>query len=399
MDCTVSNSDLPVAFAVPYGYCVHFTEGLFAPGNPLLAQFLGDAAARPPARCLVALDAGLVEAWPRLADAVGAYARAHADALRLTRPPVVLAGGEAAKNSFEVAYRVIRLAREDHLCRQSFIVAAGGGAFLDAVGFAAALVHRGMRLVRVPTTVLAQNDSGVGVKNGLNLRGVKNFIGTFAPPAAVFNDSDFLRTLPRRDWVAGAAEAFKVGIIRDAAFLAWLCDGAQALGQGDEALMRRLVRRCARLHVEHIQSGGDPFESGSARPLDFGHWAGHKIESLSCNELRHGEAVAIGMAIDLLYAAGLGYITSEAAEGVIAAMVSVGLPVWHDCLDAADPAGRRLILNGLEEFREHLGGVLHVTYPRPLGRGVEVTAVDDAGVVAAIERLRRLAGRAATLRE
>lgn len=128
------------------------------------------------------------------------------------------------------------------------------------VGFVTALVHRGLRLVRMPTTVLAQNDAGVGVKNGMNEHGVKNFLGTFAPPFAVVNDAAFLETLPDEHWRGGISEAFKVAIIKDRAFFEFLVRSAPRLRAREANAMEALVKRCAVLHLEHIASSGDPFE-------------------------------------------------------------------------------------------------------------------------------------------
>ncbi len=370
-------------------YRVHFTEDLFVRSNPLLADVLREGPEPLPRKCLCFLDGGLAKAQPELEGRIRWYFDGCAEAARLARPPIVLPGGEAAKNGFGVTQTVLEAARAERLSRHAFILAVGGGAFLDAVGFAAALVHRGARLVRVPSTVLAQNDAGIGVKNGLNLNGAKNFVGTFAAPAAVLNDFSLLRTLPDRDWIAGVAEAFKVAVIKDAAFLAWLRANAAALRGRDAGAMRTMIRRCAELHLAHIGTGGDPFEQGTARPLDFGHWAAHKLESLSDYGMRHGEAVAVGMALDLAYAAGLGFISPEDAEDVIRGLETAGLPVWHGAMERKDEAGWPLVLDGIEEFREHLGGALSITLPRPLGTGVEVRELDFAGVRAAMERLRR----------
>ncbi len=366
------------AAAAPLRYAVHFTRGVFAPENPLLEQVLAAGPEPAPQRFICALDAGLVAAQPDLATRIEAYAAAHAGTLDLVFPPLVLPGGEAAKNSFDVPHQLLRLARRLRLPRQSHLVAVGGGAFLDAAGFAAALVHRGMRLIRIPSTVLAQNDSGVGVKNGLNLGGVKNFLGTFAPPAAVLNDFDLLRTLPERHWCAGMAEAFKVAIIKDAAFLDWLLEHAAALRGRDQAAMETLVHRCAVLHLEHIATNGDPFEQGAARPLDFGHWAAHKLESLTRHDLNHGEAVALGIALDLRYAAAIGFIPRADALRVIAGLAAAGLPIRHEALGWLDLAGKPFVLQGIEEFREHLGGRLAVTLPKPLGARIEIDQLDEA---------------------
>jgi 3-dehydroquinate synthase len=274
--------------------------------------------------------------------------------------------------------------------RQACVIAIGGGAMLDTVGYAAALVHRGVRLVRLPTTVLAQNDAGVGVKNGINAFGAKNFLGTFAPPYAVINDSKWLDTLPQRDIRAGLAEAVKVAAIRDPAFFDWLEVNAAGLSQCGP-LLDESIRRAALLHLEHIRSGGDPFERGSARPLDYGHWAAHKLETLSGHELRHGEAVAIGMALDASYAHRAGLLDQRSHDRLLGVIAGLGLPLYHPALDEID-AGRRRILAGLEEFREHLGGALSVTLLRSIGDAVEVHAMEPQHIEAAIDSLRERAG-------
>ena len=152
-----------------------------------------------------------------------------------------------------------------------------------------------------PTTTLSQADSGVGVKNGLNAFGQKNFIGTFTPPFAVINDFNLLATLAPRDKRSGYVEAVKVACIRDANFFDELERDAGQLAAFEPAAMKQLIRRCAELHLDHIATSGDPFEAGSARPLDFGHWAAHKLEQLSDFHICHGEAVAIGIALDVIY--------------------------------------------------------------------------------------------------
>jgi 3-dehydroquinate synthase len=241
--------------------------------------------------------------------------------------------------------------------------------------------------VRLPTSVLAQADSGVGVKCGVNLFGKKNFLGVFAPPFAVVNDARFLDTLARRDVVAGMAEAVKVALIRDAEFFAWLDASANQLATGDRDALDVLIRRCAALHLQHIATSGDPFELGSARPLDFGHWAAHKLESMTRHRLRHGEAVAIGLAIDATYAELAGVCESTTASAVRGILGRLGLPLWDEALDAMS-GGRRIVLDGLGEFREHLGGELTITLLRGIGDGLEVHEMHEPLIDAAITRLR-----------
>jgi len=279
------------------------------------------------------------------------------------------------------------------LDRQAAVLVVGGGAVLDAAGYAASLVHRGVRVVRLPSTVLAQCDGGVGVKTGVNGDATKNLFGTFAPPHAVVNDLELLRTLPLRDARAGMAEAVKVALIRDAEFFAWIEANADALGRAEAEPLGALVRRCAALHLAHIAGGGDPFEMGSARPLDYGHWAAHKLEVLSRHDLRHGEAVAIGMLLDARYAERVGMLPTAELERLESLLSRLGLPTYHRVL--GEKLGERLaVLAGLEDFREHLGGVLSVTLLERIGRGREVTALDDGVVAAAIAWLAERGGSA-----
>ncbi len=389
-------SSTTVRFQVPYDYDIFFTRSLFDRDNDVLGSFFQRTSGNKPARCLVFIDDGVARSWPGLVEQVKSYFALYNRDVVIPAEPVVLQGGEAVKNSFNGALQVIRLARRVHLDRQSFILAIGGGAFLDVVGFAASMIHRGVRLLRVPTTVLSQNDSGIGVKNGVNLEGAKNFLGTFAPPFAVFNDAVFLDTLSPRDRVAGLAEAFKVGIIKDADFLHWLMKNAEKLAEGGSSELEESVIRCAQLHAEHIQHAGDPFEFGAARPLDFGHWSAHKLESLSMHELRHGEAVAIGMALDLLYAAQSGYVSQGEVDRAIRAMARTGLPIWHEALTLEDHHGVPLVLQGIEEFREHLGGELHITLPCPMGQKIEVNEMDRTRLIECMTELHRLAAAFAT---
>jgi 3-dehydroquinate synthase len=309
--------------------------------------------------------------------------------LELGSAPQIIRGGEEAKNVWEAVRDIVWTIGNHHLCRQSFIVAIGGGSVLDTVGFAASLVHRGMRLVRVPTTVLAQNDAGIGVKNALNEHGMKNFIGSFAPPFAVINDFTFLSTLDDRDWLGGISEAFKVAIIKDADFFEFLIHHADRLHRRDEKAMETLIRRCAALHLDHIRTSGDPFEFGSARPLDFGHWAAHKLEVMSGYSIRHGQAVAVGIALDSYCAMRRGLLTERDMNRIINGLTHCGLPTWYDLLEERTPDGVLLILEGLDQFREHLGGALTVTLPKGIGAKCEVHWMNVDHIAEAVRYLRR----------
>lgn len=364
-------------FNVQYQYPVIWGKNIFAAADKTLEKFLvGSEFSLRPLPVLIFLDAGFAAAWSGIADEIVRWCHSRCALLDLRCPPQLLPGGEACKDGFSASRKVIALAQKASLCRQSQIWALGGGAFLDAVGLGAALFHRGIPLLRFPTTTLAQCDSGVGVKNGCNLDGVKNLAGVFAPPAAVINDPAFLTTLAQRDWLAGIAEAFKVAIIQDAEFLHWLAENARKLRERDLPLMTEMLKRCAALHVQHIQHGGDPFEFGSARPLDFGHWAAHKLESMSGFDINHGEAVSIGIALDLKYAAKIGLISTAEANFCCQALQSCGLPIESQLMLKKNRAGKLKLLEGLEEFREHLGGKLHLTLPNKLGNKIEVNEMN-----------------------
>jgi 3-dehydroquinate synthase len=378
--------DIDQEVVVTFRYPVKFTHGLLDPLNPTLRDVVE---ADDRARLLVVIDEGVATAHPTMTGDVGVYCSAHADVLELTAPPLVVPGGEAIKNQ-PGPVEEIRAAIDVHgVDRHSYVVAIGGGAVLDAVGYAAATAHRGVRLIRVPTTVLAQDDSAVGVKNGINAFGKKNFVGSFAPPHAVLNDFDLLVTLSERDWRAGISEAVKVALLKDAPFFAWIEHHAGDLVDRSLPAMAELVHRSAELHLNHIATSGDPFELGSSRPLDFGHWAAHKLEQLSHHELRHGEAVSIGIALDSTYSYLTGSLSHADWHRIIALFEAVSLPIWHHDLATPGTGGRPAVLAGLEEFREHLGGRLTIMLLERIGSGFEVHELDEAVLLEASDLLRR----------
>ncbi len=380
---------------VPFEYAVCFTRGVLQPDNPCLADAIASREPERRHRLWCVVDEGVAQAWPDLCADVARYCGAHAARLELLESPRVVPGGEQAKQSPELIVSLQADLRRLGVDRQSFVLAIGGGAVLDAVGYAAATAHRGVRLVRVPTTVLSQNDSGVGVKNAVNAFGAKNFLGTFAPPFAVINDAQLLRTLSPRDLRAGMAEAVKAALIRDAEFFQWMEAQRAQLARFEQDALERSIRVTAEIHMRHIASAGDPFELGSARPLDFGHWAAHKLESLTAHALRHGEAVAIGMALDTRYSVEVGLLAEAEGERVCGLLEGLGFALWDDILGAHTRDEQPAVLDGLREFREHLGGELTVTLLKAIGHGVEVHQIDAKAVIAALRWLRvRHAARA-----
>jgi 3-dehydroquinate synthase len=253
-------------------------------------------------------------------------------------------------------------------------------------------------LIRVPTTVLSQDASAVGVKNGINAFGTKNYFGTFAPPFAVINDSTFLETLEDRDWLGGVAEAVKAALIKDPGFFTVIEREAGALVARDSTVMQRIVRRSAALHLAHIANGGDPFELGSSRPLDFGHWAAHRLEHLTAHRLRHGEAVAIGLALDCTYSHLAGLLPESDWRRIIDLLLALRLPVdvpelgMH--LDTPDHP--RSVLRGLSEFREHLGGELTVMLLRRIGEAFDVHQIETGVMIQSIQLLKQIGAARST---
>jgi 3-dehydroquinate synthase len=379
---------LPIhqSIQVTYHYSVHFTNHLFAHENLLLRDVINVGDGKLPKKILCVVDSGVCQYHPDLLDAISAYCHSHKSSLSLVCPPLIIEGGEGAKND---PLHVTTIQEAIHcygICRHSYVIVVGGGALIDIVGYAAATAHRGVRLIRVPTTVLAQNDSGVGVKNSVNAFGKKNFIGTFAPPIAVLNDAHFLTTLSARDWRSGISEAIKVALLKDVEFFDFIEKKAEQLIERDMQAMLWLVYHCAQLHLDHIATGGDPFEFGSSRPLDFGHWAAHKLEQLSNYTLRHGEAVAIGIALDSTYSYLVGWLPLQDWRRILRLFSTLGLAVYAPELSMHlyDRGNPSCIFAGLQEFKEHLGGQLTLPLLERIGRGIEVNEVDEQRMIKSI---------------
>jgi 3-dehydroquinate synthase len=373
-----------------FEFPIIFTRDALNPQNLALGGALDRLKEPGRRRAMVFMDEGVAHACPRLPEQVVKYFIHYRRRLALVAPPQLVPGGEAAKQSLQAAWRIVRILLAHHLDRHAFVIIIGGGAVLDVVGFAASLVHRGLRVVRLPTTVLAQCDSGVGVKTAVNFGAAKNLVGTFAPPFAVINDFDLLDSLPDRDWRGGMAEAFKVALIKDAKFFRWLCRNAAVLRQRDPQAMAKLVTRCAELHLDHIRTSGDPFELGRARPLDFGHWSAHRLEVLSRYRIGHGQAVAAGIALDAAYAVRLGHLPAKDFRALVRGLLQAGLPVWYPELARRARTGQLAIFQGLEDFREHLGGELALTLPCGVGRRLEIHAVEQRLLEACAVELRAL---------
>ncbi|TWC06593.1 MULTISPECIES: 3-dehydroquinate synthase [unclassified Pseudomonas] len=384
-------------FEVSYDYPVIFTDHLFDPLNPCLHRQL-TSRQRGPVTVLAFADEQLLHSIPSLPEQIDAYFTAHSADLHLQAPPIAVPAGELSKDA-QVLQQLYSDMLQHGLDRHCYVLALGGGAVLDAVGYACATFHRGMRLIRIPSTVLAQNDAGIGVKNGINAFGQKNLLGAFYPATAVINDFQLLISLSHRDQIAGLAEAVKVALIKDQAFFQWMEQQADALAHFDHAASRYAIRRCAELHLAHITGAGDPFERGNGRPLDYGHWAAHKLENLSHHRLRHGEAVAVGIALDSLYANSLGLLSDADSERILRLLLKLGFCLNPAELNLKDAQGRSRVLLGLEEFRQHLGGELSIPMLNRIGESLDLHEIDAARMEQALQRLCALGDPTLTLSE
>jgi 3-dehydroquinate synthase len=372
------------SFSVRYEYNLYFTQGLFQQGNSVFLDILKGYKAEEKIKLLFVIDKVVSAAHPDLLNQIEAYCEANPNHLNCTQT-LLIAGGEQSKNKAELVDTVLKGINENAICRHSFVVVIGGGAVIDMVGYAATIAHRGVKLIRIPTTVLAQNDAAVGVKNSVNAFGKKNFLGTFATPFAIINDSDFLKTLAQRDWISGIAEAIKVALIKDKHFFEYIAKNAIPLKMREMDVMHHVIYTCAQMHMHHIAQGGDPFESGSSRPLDFGHWAAHKLEHMTNYELRHGEAVAMGIALDVTYAHLVGLITEKELQVILEVLSTIGFNLQ---LPIGTEEEISQLLGGIEEFREHLGGKLTITLLSAIGKKHDVHEIDVALMRKAIEDLR-----------
>lgn len=346
------------SFQLEYKIKFFEEEDIFLSYSNCLKTFLTE---EKPRKVLFVVDEKLCKINPEFNALLCTKITDLALEFQIEKEPLLFPGDEFEK-TIDSSLELAHFFESVNLCRHSLIIAIGGGAFLDTVGFAASLTHRGIRLARVPTTTLAQCDSGVGVKNGVNAFEKKNFLGAFQPPVAVFNDPYFLSTLPEKIYRDGIAEMLKVAMIKDVDFYHDLIASDELLKQRDVPTLKRLISRSAHLHIEHIITGGDPFENGSARPLDFGHWVAHKLEAMSHYTLSHGAAVAIGLVIDAHQAFQRHFITQAELNEMVDFLQEMGFNLKHPLLKE-----KKTLLKGLEEFREHLGGELQVTFPKPIG--------------------------------
>lgn len=274
--------------------------------------------------------------------------------------------GERTKSLASVE-RVCRAMARAGVGRDGVVLCLGGGVVGDLGGMCAALYHRGIACVQVPTTLMAQVDSSVGGKTGVNLPEGKNLVGAFHQPWLVACDAQVLATLPRRDLRAGLGEALKHGVIRDARYFAEVRDGLRSALRGEAETLSRVVEGSCRIKAEVVSL--DEREGGLRAILNFGHTIGHAVEAVAgYGRLRHGEAVAVGMVGACRLAVGHGMCTCEVEAEVTSALEEAGLPVRAPGLDP------NAVLAALRGDKKRQAGRLRWVLPVALG---EVAIADD----------------------
>ena len=360
------------SFNVKFDYTLYFTENLFSLKNSLFFDIMNSYDKKNKIKTLFVIDNGVYNSHDKIKYEIKNYCSKFSNKIELKKI-LIFNGGEIEKNNKNNLEKILKSINDENICRHSFIIVIGGGAIIDMVGYASTIAHRGVKLIRIPTTVLAQNDAAVGVKNSINEFGKKNFLGTFSPPHAIINDFNFLKTLDQRDWISGIAEAIKVALIKDSIFFDFIEKNSKLLAERNKNKMSYLIYKCAEIHMNHITNGGDPFENGSSRPLDFGHWAAHKLEHLTNYKLRHGEAVAIGMALDITYSNMIGLLNQKDLTRILNVLEAIGFRIKIPIQTNVQIDN---LLGGIQEFREHLGGKLTITLIKNIGTKIDVNKID-----------------------
>ncbi|MDH3666949.1 MAG: 3-dehydroquinate synthase [Paracoccaceae bacterium] len=346
-------------------YDIHIGPGLLARAGALVGPLL----ARP--RTAIVTDETVAQLHMEALTAGLSAEGVEAEA-------IVLPPGEATKSMAKLT-EVVEWLLDQKIERDDLIIAFGGGVIGDLAGFAAAVLRRGIGFVQVPTTLLAQVDSSVGGKTGVNAPQGKNLIGAFHQPRLVLADTDVLATLPQRDFLAGYGEVAKYGLLGDAEFFAWLEQNGPAMLAGDAAARIRAVRRSCEMKAEIVAR--DEYERGDRALLNLGHTFGHALEAATgySDRLLHGEGVAIGIALAFEISARMGFCAQECPSRVRAHLAAMGMKK-----DLADIPGELPGIEGLLELMAQDKKVRQGRLTFILARGIGeafVTREADLGAV------------------
>jgi 3-dehydroquinate synthase len=299
------------------------------------------------------------------------------------RPLAVLemADGETSKRLSAVeklATEMVRLGAD----RRSVVIALGGGVVGDVAGFLASIYMRGIPVIQVPTTLVAQVDSDIGGKTGVNLVSGKNLIGTFHQPLAVLADPDVLSSLPDREYRSGLFEAMKYGVIRNPRIFELMELHREALLRRDGELLEQLIVECVLVKAAVVSA--DEREGGERRILNFGHTIGHALESATkYRHFLHGEAVGWGMIAATAIGRNLKITEPDTAQRIISMVLAYGM------LPSVDVDGKR-ILKLLQSDKKTLGGVPHFILPTTMGNVEVINTVPGSAVIEAAEEVKQL---------
>jgi len=298
---------------------------------------------------------------------------------------LALPAGEATK-SWDHLGRSVEWLLAERIERRDIVIALGGGVIGDLAGFAAAILRRGVRFVQLPTTLLAQVDSSLGGKTGINSPHGKNLIGAFHQPSLVLADTDVLATLPDRDFRAGYGEVVKYGLLGDAEFFAWLEENGPRLRVDQEALIHAVA------HSVAMKAGivaRDETEQGDRALLNLGHTFGHALEAATgySDRLLHGEGVAIGCALAFDLSARLGLCPQEDPSRVGAHLAAMGMPARLSDIPGELPNDAGLITL-MGQDKKVVDGRLRLILARGIGRAFVASDIDPGAIAATLSQTR-----------
>jgi 3-dehydroquinate synthase len=362
-------TQVPAGIRVALGarsYDVLIGRGLLARGASLIDERLGSP------KCAIVTDRNVAQ--HHLADLEAAL-RAHG----LFAGSEILSPGEPSK-AFASLARLSERLLEMGLERRDLVIALGGGVIGDLAGFAASILRRGIRFVQIPTTLLAQVDSSVGGKTGINTPQGKNLIGAFHQPSLVLADLDALDTLPARQFRAGYAEMAKYALLGDAEFFTWLERNWQAVFARDTTPLAHAIAVSVQGKADIVAR--DETETGDRMLLNLGHTFGHALEAWAgfSDRLLHGEAIAIGIVLAHRFSGELGLIAADAAERARAHLAAVGLPTAIADIPGSDRPSVDALMEIMKQDKKVSAGRLTFILTRGIGQAFVARDVADAQV-------------------
>ncbi|MCL1981045.1 MAG: 3-dehydroquinate synthase [Proteobacteria bacterium] len=314
----------------------------------------------------------------RVASLYGRHLREILHGAGLDCELITFPAGEASKRLGTIEQLASKLAGQG-LDRQDGLIALGGGVTGDMTGFLASIYMRSICFIQIPTSLLAQVDSSVGGKTGVDLAQGKNLLGTFYQPRAVFIDTEVLHTLPREEFLGGMAEVIKYGASLDADFFAWLGQKQKNILGLDSPVIMEMIRRCCELKAKVVEQ--DEREGGLRRVLNFGHTIGHAVEAASGYRLNHGFAVAIGMRAVAELAIRIGLADSSVGVEMVQLLRAYHLPI--DIPPEFDRASLRAYL---AIDKKTVGGRIHFVLPERIGKVRITDQIEEADIAPVLAR-------------